>query len=400
MAVGKATLLVIDDDASVRESLAGYLEDSGYDVLQAADGVAGLEVFYADQPDLVLCDLRMPRKDGLAVLQEVVDRRPDVPFIVVSGAGVMSDVVSALRFGASDYIVKPVTDLAVVEHAIDKALERVRLLHENNTYRETLEDTNQRLQDTIETLEADLRAGRHVQQSMLPPKPFQAHGLNADYELHPSLFLSGDFVDYFELQPGVLLHYIVDVAGHGVSSAMVTILIRNEVIRLKNEWRYKVSQHIAHPAEVLAHLNQELLRSKIGKHATLFIGILDSLNQTYCYANAAHFPYPILKVDGAVKALELPSSALGLFPNARYEEFTLNYDSEFAVAMCSDGLLEINTDQPLADREQAWMELVSACDFSVPAICAQLRLQDIEESPDDMTILSVTHWNRLRKDNV
>lgn len=400
MAVGKATLLVIDDDASVRESLAGYLEDSGYDVLQAADGVAGLEVFYADQPDLVLCDLRMPRKDGLAVLQEVVDQRPDVPFIVVSGAGVMSDVVSALRFGASDYIVKPVTDLAVVEHAIDKALERVRLLHENNNYRQTLEETNQRLQDTVETLEADLRAGRHVQQSMLPPKPFQAHGLNADYELHPSLFLSGDFVDYFELQPGVLLHYIVDVAGHGVSSAMVTILIRNEVIRLKNEWRYKVSQHIEHPAEVLAHLNQELLRSKIGKHATLFIGILDSLNQTYRYANAAHFPYPILHVDGHVSALELPSTPLGLFPAARYDEFTLNYDHELAVAMCSDGLLEINTDLPLADREQGWLALVSASDFSVPAICQQLRLQEIEASPDDMTVLTVTHWRSSRKQTV
>ncbi|MEX0584828.1 MAG: response regulator, partial [Natronospirillum sp.] len=76
----KATLLVIDDDASVRESLAGYLEDSGYDVIQAHDGVAGLAVFHDRQPDLILCDLRMPNKDGLAVLQEVVESNTDNPF--------------------------------------------------------------------------------------------------------------------------------------------------------------------------------------------------------------------------------------------------------------------------------------------------------------------------------
>ncbi|MFC3853328.1 response regulator [Salinispirillum marinum] len=392
MAVAKATLLVIDDDASVRESLAGYLEDSGYDVLQACDGVEGLDIFYRELPDLVLCDLRMPRKDGLAVLQEVVEQRPDVPFIVVSGAGVMSDVVSALRFGAADYIVKPVTDLAVVEHAIDRALERVRLLRENNRYRDTLEDTNQKLQDTIETLEADLRAGRHVQQTMLPARPFKAHGIQVDYVLQPSMFLSGDFVDYFELQPGVLLHYIVDVAGHGVSSAMVTILIRNEVNRLRYEWRYKISQHVEHPAEVLALLNQELLRSNIGKHATLFIGILDSLNQTYRYANAAHFPYPIVAVDDQFRTLELPSSPLGLFAEARYEEHSLTYSEQLAVAMCSDGLLEINPAQSLSEREEAWLSLVRNCRFNVPEMSRALNLHDIEEAPDDMTVMTVAHW--------
>jgi len=391
--VVKATLLVIDDDASVRESLAGYLEDSGYEVVQAEDGESGLAAYREHGPDLVLCDLRMPRKDGLAVLQDVVEAGAQTPFIVISGAGVMSDVVSALRLGASDYIVKPVTDLAVVEHAIDKALERVRLLVENEAYKLRLEDTNQRLQTTVETLEADLRAGRHVQQAMLPARPFLAQGVGVDYALQPSLYLSGDFVDYFELEPGVLLHYIVDVAGHGVSSAMVTILIRNEVNRLRNERRYGISKHIDSPASVLNHLNQELLRSQIGKHATLFVGVLDSVNHTYCYANAAHFPYPVVEVDGDVQTLEKPSSPLGLFPAARYEESEFSYTDYMAAALCSDGMLEGDMETPLSEKEQNWQTTVQQHRFEIEAICHAMGMYRVDDAPDDMTVMAVTHWN-------
>lgn len=389
----KAKLLVIDDDASVRESLAGYLEDSGYEVVQAADGVEGLAVFDQTRPDLILCDLKMPKKDGLSLLQDIVDGDSSVPFIVISGAGVMSDVVSALRLGASDYIVKPVTDLVVVEHAIDKAMERVRLLAENEAYSERLEDTNQQLQATVETLEADLRAGRHVQQAMLPARPFASRGVGVDYALRASLYLSGDFVDYFELKPGVLLHYIVDVSGHGVSSAMVTILIRNEVNRLRTEWRYGISDHIEHPANILQHLNQELLRSQIGKHATLFIGLLDTRQHYYCYANAAHFPYPIVERDGEVLTLERPSSPLGLFEKATYEEHEFNYTGYIALAFCSDGVLETQDNSSLAEREAHWQQVVTEHRFHIPDICTAMGMDDVTEAPDDMTVMAVTHWN-------
>ncbi|MCH8551301.1 MAG: response regulator [Natronospirillum sp.] len=389
----KAKLLVIDDDASVRESLAGYLEDSGYEVEQAADGEEGLQIFDAHHPDLILCDLKMPKKDGLSLLQDILAGDSSVPFIVISGAGVMSDVVSALRLGASDYIVKPVTDLAVVEHAIDKAMERVRLLAENEAYSERLEEANEQLQTTVETLEADLRAGRHVQQAMLPARPFLSRGVGVDYALRASLYLSGDFVDYFELKPGVLLHYIVDVSGHGVSSAMVTILIRNVVTRLRTEWRYGISDHIEHPASILHQLNQELLRSQIGKHATLFIGILDTRQKYYVYANAAHFPYPVLEMDGHVQSLEEPSSPLGLFEKATYSEHDVDYTDYAALAFCSDGLLETRDGRNLGEKELHWQQVVTESRFRIPEICAAMGMDDVTEAPDDMTVMAVTHWN-------
>ncbi|MEJ2419843.1 MAG: response regulator, partial [Exilibacterium sp.] len=104
-------LLIIDDDTIVRQNIVAYLEDSGFDVYQASDGRCGLALFRRDPPDLVLSDLRMPGVDGLQVLKEVHEQSPEIPVIVISGAGVMSDVVEALRLGASDYLIKPVVDM-------------------------------------------------------------------------------------------------------------------------------------------------------------------------------------------------------------------------------------------------------------------------------------------------
>ena len=109
-----ATLLIIDDDEVVRASLAAYLEDSGFSVLQASNGIQGLQVFEQQSPDLVICDLRMPQMSGLELIRQITERSPQMPVIVISGAGVMSDVVEALRLGAADYLIKPLEDLAVL----------------------------------------------------------------------------------------------------------------------------------------------------------------------------------------------------------------------------------------------------------------------------------------------
>ena len=87
-----------------------HLEDTGYSVLQAADGREGIQVFRCEGPDLLLVDLRMPQVDGLAVLDVVRAESPDTPVIVVSGAGLLRDAIQALKKGACDYVTKPRPD--------------------------------------------------------------------------------------------------------------------------------------------------------------------------------------------------------------------------------------------------------------------------------------------------
>ncbi len=135
-----ATVLIIDDEESLRKCMAAFLEDRNFRVVMARDGVEGLDLFERERPDIVLTDLRMPDVDGLEVLLRVREISPEIPLIVVSGTDRIDDSVEALRLGASDYILKPIEDMSVLIRAIENALERARLLRDNREYQEQLEE--------------------------------------------------------------------------------------------------------------------------------------------------------------------------------------------------------------------------------------------------------------------
>jgi DNA-binding NtrC family response regulator len=149
-------VLIIEDERPVRESFCHFLEDLNFTVLEAADGIEGLELFHQHQPDIVIIDLRMPRMNGHEVLERLTKEAPDLPLIVASGTGNITDTVDALHLGAWDYILKPVSDLSMLEHAVNKALDRARLIKENRAHQDHLEKEVQRrtqeLTDTIKEM--------------------------------------------------------------------------------------------------------------------------------------------------------------------------------------------------------------------------------------------------------
>ncbi len=132
-------ILVVDDNRQLRRLFALYLESEGFVIVEADDGGAALEHCARERCDLVLLDLRMPGLDGHEVLARLRAGSPDLPVIVVSGTGDVADVIAALRAGATDYLLKPVEDLAILLHAVRRALERAELLQENRRHREHLE---------------------------------------------------------------------------------------------------------------------------------------------------------------------------------------------------------------------------------------------------------------------
>ena len=135
----KYTILVIDDEDILRESIVSFLEDRDYKVLQAENGKVGIELFKTNKPDIVITDLRMPEIDGLEVLKVINNISPDVPLIVISGTGRIEDSVEALRSGAWDYILKPVLDMTIISHSVNRSLERSYLIQQNRLYQEKLE---------------------------------------------------------------------------------------------------------------------------------------------------------------------------------------------------------------------------------------------------------------------
>lgn len=150
-------ILVVDDEEALRIGVTSFLEDRGYDIYEAENGKAGLEVFEKENPSVILVDLRMPEKSGLEMLREVTAKSPDTPIIVISGAGLISDAIEALHLGAWDYLMKPIPDMMVLDHAIKNALDKASLIKENRRYRENLEEEVRKRTAELEKANSSLR---------------------------------------------------------------------------------------------------------------------------------------------------------------------------------------------------------------------------------------------------
>ena len=392
MTAVRGKILVIDDETLVRQSIVAYLEDSGFQVLDADNGALGLEIFTQEEPDLILCDLRMPQVDGLSVLKSITESSPTTPFIVVSGAGVMSDVVEALRLGASDYLIKPIIDLEVLEYSVQRNLERSRLIKQNQEYREHLERANLELKNGLSVLKADQEAGRQVQKKMLPERNFCENGFEVDHLVIPSLYLSGDFVDHFNISDNEFLFYIADVSGHGASSAFVTVLLKNMTNRLRRDYRDgdNTDHDLLKPDRILAMANKELLETQLGKHLTMFVGLVNHNNGLLSYSVGGHFPMPILSTSNETCFLSGRGMPVGLFDDASYKSYELALPQEFGLTMFSDGILEILEHDSLAEKEKFLLKAVENNGCNVDSIVNALGLQTVKAAPDDIAVMTVS----------
>ena len=132
-----ARFLVVDDDPSQRELLAGSLRDLGSDVFEADGGLRALEVLQRELPDVVITDFRMPGVGGRELLRRIKTVSPEVEVVIVTAYGTVADAVACLKDGAADYLLKPL-DLDSVEHVLRRLVERRQLLRENRELRRLL----------------------------------------------------------------------------------------------------------------------------------------------------------------------------------------------------------------------------------------------------------------------
>ncbi|TVP58681.1 MAG: response regulator [Halomonadaceae bacterium] len=388
MAKTTEQILIIDQDKRSCSDLCHYLEGKGFYVScysNLDDALAGLK---NASPEAIFADLS-PAVIHQLTQQHQLDEHC-IPVIAYSAANLATDVVAALRAGASDFVIKPIVDTSALDDVLSKLFERLRLARLNQVYRRELESTNRDLRAGIAELRADQNAGRKVQLKMLPEHHRPFGDWRMDHMIKPSLYLSGDFLDYVRLDDNLSLVYIADVSGHGASSAFVTVLLKNLTNRLQRNLRRGSSQDILSPNQFLARVNKELKDTQLGKHVTMFVALLDASKRTMQYAVGAHFPMPILTSPEGTAFLEGSGLPVGIFADPEWEVYECPLPKGFHLIMFSDGILEVIKARSLDQKERRLLELVEAGRHTIPALSEALGLDDINELPDDIAIVTVT----------
>jgi len=155
----KSRVLVIDDEAAIRDSLRMTLEYEGYEFLGAATGQEGLTLADREAPDVVLLDVKMPGMDGLEVLERLHATHETLPVIVVSGHGTISTAVEATKKGAFDFIEKPFASDRVLV-SLRNALDQWRLKDENRSLKKAVEVRHQMIGDSVALQQVMAAIGR------------------------------------------------------------------------------------------------------------------------------------------------------------------------------------------------------------------------------------------------
>lgn len=384
-------LLLIQRADDQREELVSALSRLGYTVSVSDNGEAAFKHFHEQTPDAVLLDLYVG-EDGRRILEVLTADKREVPIIVISRRRVMADVVEALRKGACDYLMigGTIGDEKLLGHAMERAFQQGALRRENREYRSKLEAANRELLESLSHLKKDQQAGRHIQLKMLPETPKTIGKFRFHHHILPSLYLSGDFIDYFIVGDRYAVFFVADVSGHGASSAFVTVMLKNLFARKRSDFHHRHSSAILSPAHMLDKANRELLGMEIDKHVTMCVGVIDLHSDELCYSIAGHLPAPVLSVDGTARYLDGHDLPVGLFPDVNYSEHRMLLPPKAVLTLFSDGILEVLNPKGVIAKEQYLLEALEDGPQTADDVIQTFRLDSIEEAPDDIAVLVVS----------
>lgn len=387
----KQLIAVIDEPGTERDALAEAITCDGMWVY-AADNIAHLPAETA----LIVAHARaVPRQQWSQLTHHL-------PTVVVSDSRQDADLIKAVDVGLVDYIVHPLRHAELLRRMIRKAIELDVLEKARARDHERLAELNESLETHLALLRMDQQSGGHIQRRLLPPRPKVINGVYYDYWFAPSLYLSGDFLDYQRYNSRYSAFYFADVSGHGASSAFVTVLLKYLCNRWLGEWDGIQPDRL--PSQWLAAMNRELQGTDIGKHATLFVGVIDHEAHTLHYSLGAQLPMPLLVSGDQLTRLPGEGMPVGLFPDVEYPVLSCELPEDFRLWLCSDGVLECLPGDSLDTRLRELEQLVSVsttleqlCDrlTNNNALLSKQRVSD-EDSPDrdalpdDLTIMMVS----------
>jgi phosphoserine phosphatase RsbU/P len=297
------------------------LKERGYRVRPVPGGKLALLAARREPPDLILLDINMPEMNGYDVCEHLKadDLLKGIPVIFISALNDQLDKVRAFAVGGVDYITKPF-QMEELHARVETHLKLRRLQIE-------LEESNTRLAKANTRMSRDLKAAARIQETFLPRGVPRVPGADFAWAYRPCDELAGDGLNVIPIGEGRVALYILDVSGHGVASALLSVTLSRLLSPpsepssiLTRDGGVRGRLDITPPADVAAELNRLFpFDTATEQFATMVYGILDVPTGEFRYVSAGH-PGPVHLPSGADPViLESSGSPIGLADDA-YEE--------------------------------------------------------------------------------
>ncbi|BAY79883.1 response regulator receiver modulated serine phosphatase (plasmid) [Nostoc linckia NIES-25] len=363
-------ILVIDDDPTVRAVLKSTLKKQGYDVTVASNGEEGITQAQLLHPALIICDWMMSQVDGLEVCRRIKSA-PELAttfFILLTARGAArgeeDDRVKGLDAGADEFISKPI-EMNELKARVRAGLRLHQLNQDLQSKKQALEKLNQDLRTQKQILETELAQAADYVRSLLP-SPLVGT-VTTENLFIPSAQLGGDCFGHNWLDDDRLAIYLLDVSGHGVGSALLSVSVLN-VLRSQS----LPNTNFCQPSEVLKALNHAFQMRKHGdKYFTIWYGVYHRVKRQLIYASAGHPPALLLSSTSTANiqiqqltSLDLP---IGFLPDVEFQNAVFEVKENSTLYIFSDGAYEINQPDGKILGLDAFINLLTK--FSQTDIC-------------------------------
>ena len=336
-----ANILVVDDTPANLQVLAGMLKDRGYKVRPVPSGKLALLAAERNPPDLILLDINMPEMNGYEVCEylKADAKLKGIPVIFISALTEQLDKVKAFAIGGVDYLTKPF-QMEELHARVETHLKLRRLQLE-------LEEANARLAKINERMSRDLKAAAKIQETFLPRDLPRVPGMDFAWIYRPCDELAGDGLNIIPLGDGRFGLYVLDVSGHGVASALLSVTLSRLLSPPPDPSSILIQNgkggdpiDVKSPAVVAAHLNSLFPFDAATEQLTSMVyGILNTATGEFRYVSAGH-PGPVHLSSSALPAiLESDGFLIGLADDT-YEERSVRLKQGDRLYLYSDGVPE------------------------------------------------------------
>ncbi|AUX93464.1 PP2C family protein-serine/threonine phosphatase [Mixta gaviniae] len=336
------TILIVDDSATYRKLIAGLLKKWGYSVYEAENGEDALRALLTWPINLMISDWEMPVMDGLTLCRRVREQFSDryIYLILLTARESIDDLRAGFEAGANDFLRKPVNQIELQArlHAGQRILE-LEL---------TLAARNARLSEALQQIESDLQAAARLQQSILPAHNLRNGPYRADWLFVPSAYVSGDIFNFFPLDSQAVGFYGVDVAGHGVGAAMVSLAVARQFLHGRTVEPFLFSEgRPTPPHEVVRILNQRFCaeNDEVLSYFTMVYGVLDLNSGEGRLCQAGHPTPLIVRASGEVVEAGEGGMPVGLMDGLSWDEQAFSLQPGDRLCLYSDGITECESPQ-------------------------------------------------------
>jgi len=349
--------ILIVDDGFDRKIISNILHREGYEVFEAEDGAEGLKLCLETLPDLVLLDINMPRLDGygLCSLLRQNQKTVNIPVIFLTSLDESQDKIIGLEMGAVDYITKP--------YDIGEVTARIKNQLKIYTLTKDLMRANSELMEKQAQLDADLKAAALIQKSLLPSNLLTIKNIDLDWRFYPCDLIGGDIFNILRVDKDHVAFYMIDVSGHGVPAALVTVSITQTLhYHMENYINLKCdcpNNYVLNPSDLLLTLDKEYPMERFDKYFTMIYMVLNIRNGDLIYSNAAHPPPVLLTSQGEMKLLEEGGSIIGLGGNIPFFEGKINLKSGDKIILYTDGLIEYHNTEGIFFGEEEFFKFLN-----------------------------------------